>query len=420
MVYKVNDFSKQEALGFAGKEPRWAVAHKFKPEMATAKIQAIVIQVGRTGKITPVAQITPTFVGGATVTNVTLHNLSEIHRKDIRLGDEVYVQRAGDVIPEITAVVQREGVQRGPKYQLPDNCPHCDTPLTQQSGFIDHFCMNPDCGGKAHRKILHFVSRNAADIDGVGEKLIEQLIAEGLLQNLSDLYSLGCRKLHPGDFEDFIKKSSPITRRQICTDALLKLEGFQEKAALNFVSSINKSKTIELDKFIYALGIKHVGQATATDVAQHYKTLQAFLKASLSELTALPDIGPETSKSIAKFLANEQNQKEIELLLTLGVKVVPPVQKQGPLAGYKMLMTGSPLFCSADAFEKSLADMGATITLSVSANTDLLIVGNKPGKTKMATAEYRNVQMLDISECESSAVALELLTEVLLTNPPKE
>lgn len=419
VVYKVNSGLQRKSLGFVGKEPRWAIAHKFKPEQATATILAIDIQIGRTGKVTPVARITPTFVGGTTITNVTLHNLSEIHRKDIRVGDEVYVRRAGDVIPEIVGPVNKSS-SRSNAYDIPTTCPHCDTPLKRVGDGIDHYCDNPNCQAKTHRYITNFVSKAAFDIEGLAEKTIDQLIQKGLLFTSSDLFSLGCRAKHPSDYREYIRKASPLARHQLMVDSLMSLDGFQERSIQNFIRSINDSKVIPLDRFIYSLGIRHVGITTAKELAVRLGTLEAFLNVTKEQLDGIDDVGPETSMSILKFLKKQTNRENIEDLCVLGVVVIPVnITTDGPYKGFSFLMTGAPLFASATAFENKLMSLGARIQNSVTLDTDVLIVGNKPGKTKMARAEQLNVPYLDISETESEANALDLIAEFIEHKAPK-
>jgi DNA ligase (NAD+) len=288
VVYKVDALALQRELGFVTREPRWAVAHKYPAQEQLTTVQSIDVQVGRTGKLTPVAKLAPVFVGGATVTNATLHNELEARRKDVRVGDTVIVRRAGDVIPEVVSVLPDKRPPGAPEFAMPTHCPVCGSDVTREEGEADHRCTGGlFCPAQRKQALLHFASRRAMDIEGLGEKLVEQLVDGGIVPTLPDLYRLG-----------FV--------------SLAALDRMAEKSARNLIDALDKSKQTTLARFLYALGIRHVGESTAKDLARHFGTLDAVMAANADQLLQVPDVGPEVAESIRTFFAHTHNREVTE------------------------------------------------------------------------------------------------------------
>ena len=373
VVYKVNDLALQKKLGFVTKSPRWATAHKFPAEEATTTIENIDVQVGRTGSITPVARLAPVVVGGVTVTNATLHNEDEIRRKDVRVGDTVFVRRAGDVIPEVVKVVLSKRPNDSVEFTMPTHCPACDTKLIKLEGEAVLRCpAGLYCDAQRKQAIIHFVSRKALDIEGLGDKLVELMVDEGLIKTPADLFHL--------------KKQD-----------LVQLERMGEKSALNVLESIEKSKHTSLDKFIYALGIREVGEATALTLATQLKSIEALKTIDAEQLEELPDIGPKVAKRITSFFADEHNQQVIEQLIQAGItwdEIQTPSQEQQPLRGKTIVLTGSLSQFTRATAKAKLIQLGAKVTGSVSKNTNLVVAGENAG-SKLTKAEKLGIEVKD-------------------------
>jgi DNA ligase (NAD+) len=370
VVIKVNSLELQERLGTKARSPRWALAYKFTATQATTRVRDIVVNVGRTGAVTPIAIMDPVEVGGVTVSRATLHNEDEVARKDVRIGDMVLIERAGDVIPEVVKVIIEERPPDAKPFKMPKNCPICGTPLVRPPGEAVTRCPNPDCRGALRRKILHFVSKGAMDIDGLGEKIIDQLLEQGLVEKVSDLY-----RLTEGD--------------------LIPLERFAEKSASNLVKAIQNSKEVPLARFIYALGIRYVGEATAQLLAQHFGSLEELAKASEEELLQIEGIGPQVARAIRQFFQDPKNRKLIRELLDLGVKPLPPEKPlKTPLAGKTFVFTGTLSRFSREEAKALVIARGGKVSSSVSAKTDYVVVGADPG-SKYVKARELGVTILD-------------------------
>jgi DNA ligase (NAD+) len=367
VVIKVDNLALQERLGTKARSPRWALAYKFAATQATTKVEDIVVNVGRTGAITPMAVMEPVEVGGVTVSRATLHNEDEVARKDVRIGDTVLIQRAGDVIPEVVKVILEERPPETQPFKMPSRCPVCDTPLVRPEGEAVTRCPNPDCLGALRRGILHFASKGA--IDGLGEKIIDQLMDQGLVKNLADLYRL-------------------------TEDDLIPLERFAEKSAGNLVAAIEKSKNVDLDRFIYALGIRYVGEATAQLLAKHFHSLEKLAEAGEEDLLQVEGVGPQVAKGIREFFDNEKNQELLDKLLE-EIKIKPPEKPaESPLAGKTFVFTGSLAHMSREEAKAQVTARGGKVSSSVSAKTDYVVVGADPG-SKYAKARELEVTILD-------------------------
>ena len=383
IVYKVNDITLQDRLGFVARAPRWAIAHKFPAQEEISKILDVDFQVGRTGAVTPVARLEPVFVGGVTVSNATLHNMDEIRRKDIRVGDQVIIRRAGDVIPEIVRVVPGSRKTPLPVIQMLENCPVCGSLIEQVEGEAVARCTGGlYCRAQRAEAIKHYASRKAMDIDGLGDKLVEQLVDEGLIDTPADLYKLS-------------------------VDALSALERMGEKSAVNLVNALESSKHPALSRFIYALGIREVGETTAMNLANEYKTLAAVKNANFDQLIEVQDIGPIVAKHIVHFFQQAHNIEVIDQLLSAGVDVqtvqqlVPDPQSISEFYGKTIVITGSLPTMSRDEAKQKLLAVGAKVTGSVSAKTDYLLAGDKAG-SKLTKAEKLGVRVIN----ESTMLAL--------------
>jgi len=375
VVIKVNDLSLQERLGTKARSPRWALAYKFTATQATTRVKDIVVNVGRTGAITPMAVMEPVEVGGVTVSRATLHNEDEVARKDVRVGDTVLIQRAGDVIPEVVKVILEKRPKDSKPFRMPSRCPVCDTPLVRPPGEAVTRCPNPDCLGALRRAILHFASKTAMDIDGLGEKIIDQLIDQGLVKEIDDLYRL--------------------------TEAdLVPLERFAEKSASNLVAAIQGSKTVPLARFIYALGIRYVGEATAQLLAQHFHSLENLEAASEEELLQVEGVGPQVARSIREYFQNPRNRELLAKMKELGVKPLPPEPPpKTALAGKTFVFTGGLSRFSREEAKALVAARGGKVSSSVSPKTDYVVVGTDPG-SKYAKARALGVTILNEDEFE--------------------
>jgi len=371
VVFKVNDFKQQEIMGFVSRAPRWAIAYKFPPEEELTKVLDIEVQVGRTGALTPVARLEPVFVGGVTVTNATLHNEDELKRKDVRVGDTVIVRRAGDVIPEVLKVVMERRPKNAKIFKMPSNCPICGSDVERENGEAVIRCSGGlYCSAQQIQAIIHFASRRAMNIDGLGDKLIEQLVEKKLINNVADLYTL---KL----------------------DQLTELERMAEKSAMNIISALNDSKETTLDRFIYALGIREVGDATARSLTSHFGELSAIQSARQETLEDVTDIGPIVASHIVTFFLQDHNQEIINDLLTAGVHWPDvEIKTDQPLRGKNFVITGTLETMKRDEAKQRLLELGAKVSGSVSKKTDYVIAGSDPG-SKAEKARRLEVEILD-------------------------
>jgi len=373
MVYKVNDLQQQQSLGFVSRAPRWALAHKFPAQEEMTVLQAIDVQVGRTGAITPVARLEPVQVAGVTVTNATLHNQDEIERKDVRVGDTVVVRRAGDVIPEVVSVVLSRRPAGTKAFVMPTRCPVCASDIVRLEGEVVARCTGGlYCSAQRKEAIRHFAMRTAMDIDGLGEKLVEQLVASGLIKDVADLYHL-------------------------CLENLTALERMGEKSAANLLQALEKSKNTSLSRFIFALGIKDVGEATAQNLANYFGDLAAIMAADMDGLQRVPDVGPVVAGSINAFFQQSHNREVIERLQQAGVTwpavTVTPLASQ-PLAGKTVVLTGSLTSMTREEAKQKLQLLGAKVTGSVSKKTDLVVAGEDAG-SKLEKAKTLGIEVLD-------------------------
>lgn len=372
IVTKVNSYELQQRLGFVARSPRWATAAKFQPEQGKTRVVDINVQVGRTGALTPVAIMEPVKVGGVTITNATLHNQDEIDRKDVRIGDTVVIQRAGDVIPEIVEVVLNKRPKDSKPFKLPKKCPVCSAAVTQLEEEVVLRCVNPVCPAILKESLKHFVARRAMNVEKLGDRLIEVFVEEGLVKSFSDLYRL-------------------------TKDQILNLERQGEKSAGNLISNIEKSKTTTLARLIFALGIRHVGEQTAKDLAKYFKEFDKLAAASLEELTEVPGIGEKVAQSLRAAFDNKVLLKEVKDLLKLGVHFaeVKTVGGKGSnkLEGKKFVITGT-LPRGRDEVKDIIEANGGTTQGSVSKKTDFLLAGEEAG-SKLSKAEELGVAILD-------------------------
>jgi DNA ligase (NAD+) len=375
VVYKVNSLEAQQRLGFVTREPRWAVAHKYPAQEELTTVQAIEVQVGRTGKLTPVAKLTPVFVGGVTVTNATLHNEDEARRKDVRVGDTVIVRRAGDVIPEVVSVVLEKRMQDAQLFTMPSHCPVCSSLAIREDGEADYRCTGGlFCRAQRKQAILHFAHRRAVEIEDLGDKLVEQLVDAGIVNTLPDLYKLGLT-------------------------ALSQLDRMAEKSAANVLAGIEKSKSTTLPKFLFGLGIRHVGEATAKELSRHFGTLDAIMDATLDQLLQVSDVGPTVAQSIRTFFDQAHNREVVEQLKACGVHWKEGVASAGaslPLTGQTFVLTGTLQTMGRDEAQAKLEMLGAKVSGSVSKKTHAVVAGVEAG-SKLEKAQSLGVTVLDES-----------------------
>ncbi|MGQ0579385.1 MAG: NAD-dependent DNA ligase LigA [Betaproteobacteria bacterium] len=373
VVYKVDDLEFQARLGFVSRAPRFAVAHKYPAQEEITQVLGIDVQVGRTGALTPVARLAPVFVGGVTVTNATLHNEDEVRRKDVRIGDYVIVRRAGDVIPEIVSVVKERRPAGVRLFRMPSKCPVCGSKVERpEDEAVTRCSAGLYCPAQRKQALLHFAGRRALDIEGLGEKLVNQLVDEGLVKTPADLYRLDAKDLAG-------------------------LERMAEKSARNILDAIEKSKSTTLARFIYALGIRNVGEATARDLARHFGKLEPLTQASDDELQQVPDVGPVVAGSIARFFAERHNRDVVAQARRLGVSwpdspaIKPPIQ---PLAGKTFVLTGTLPQLSRDQAKERIEAKGGKVLGSVSRKTDYVVAGAEPG-SKLDKALELGITVLD-------------------------
>ena len=373
VVYKVNRLDWQRQLGFVSREPRWAVAHKYPAQEQLTTVQAIEVQVGRTGKLTPVAKLAPVFVGGVTVTNATLHNETEARRKDVRVGDTVVVRRAGDVIPEVVSVIAEKRFHEAQIFTMPDTCPVCGSAAVREEDEADYRCTGGlFCSAQRKQAILHFAHRRAVEIEDLGDKLVEQLVDAGVVNTLPDLYRLGLT-------------------------ALVSLERMAEKSANNVLTSIEKSKQTTLPRFLFGLGIRHVGEATAKELARHFGKLDAIMDATLEQLLQVADVGPVVAQSIRTFFDQAHNREVVEQLRACGVHWEEGEATAGatlPLTGQTFVLTGTLPTLSRDQAKDMLEALGAKVAGSVSKKTHCVVAGAEAG-SKLDKALELGIQVLD-------------------------
>jgi len=375
VVYKVDRHDQQDELGFVSRAPRWALAHKFPAEEEMTRLRDIEVQVGRTGAITPVARLEPVFVGGATVSNATLHNEDEVHRKDVRVGDMVIVRRAGDVIPEVVGVVKDSRPKGAGPWKMPTRCPACGSAIVREEDEAVSRCTGGlVCPAQRRESLKHFASRRAMDIDGLGDKLVEQLMDSDLVHSVADVYRLKA-------------------------DQVAGLERMGEKSAANLTDAIHESRHRPLFRFLFALGIREVGEATARALAQHFGTLDNLMKADEEQLQEVPDVGPVVAAHIRHFFDEKHNRDVINALLNEGVEPResrPASGRPSPLSGKTFVLTGSLESMTRDDARDRLTALGAKVTGSVSKNTDYVVAGADPG-SKLDKANELGVEVLDES-----------------------
>jgi DNA ligase (NAD+) len=378
VVYKVNSIALQQRLGFVSREPRWAVAHKYPAQEQLTTVLGIDVQVGRTGKLTPVAKLAPVFVGGVTVTNATLHNEDEARRKDVRVGDTVIVRRAGDVIPEVVGVVPKPELpesERGPVFTMPRICPVCGSAAVREEGEADYRCTGGlFCGAQRKQAILHFAQRRAVEVEGLGDKLVEQLVDAGTIHTLPDLYRLGLT-------------------------ALASLDRMADKSAQNIVTALEKSKQTTLPRFLFGLGIRHVGESTAKALAKHFGQLDAIMDASEEALLEVNDVGPIVAKSLRTFFDQPHNREVVEQLRACGVhwpENEPTSAGPKPLAGKIFVITGTLPTLGRDAAKDLIEAAGGKVSGSVSKKTSYVLAGAEAG-SKLDRALELGVAVIDES-----------------------
>ncbi len=372
VVVKVDRLDLQARLGSTSKAPRWAVAYKFAAEQAATVVRAITVQVGRTGVLTPVAELEPVFVGGTTVQRATLHNYEDLARKDVRVGDTVLVEKAGEIIPKVVSVLAEKRPPDARPFEVPSACPVCGEPAVRYEGEVAWRCVNAACPAIVRESVAHFVGRNAMDVEGLGEKLIDQLLAKALITDYTSLYSL--RK------ED-----------------LAGLEGWGEKSAENLLAQIEKSKRRPLAHLLHALGIRFVGERVGRILAEHFGDLDTLTAAGREELEAVPEIGPKVASSVLQFFADPHNRERLETLREAGVNLTQPRPEAGAssrLAGKTVVLTGALTEVTRGEARKRLEALGARVAGSVSRNTDLVIAGDKAG-SKLDKAKELGVEVTD-------------------------
>jgi DNA ligase (NAD+) len=375
VVIKVNSLDQQRRLGYTSRHPRWAIAFKFAAHQGTTRVKDIVVGVGRTGALTPVALLEPVGLGGATVSRATLHNEDEVARKDIRKGDTVLVERAGEVIPQVIQVIKEK---RGPgsrPFSMPENCPVCGAAVFRPEGEAVTRCINSACPAQIKERLIHYGSRQAMDIDGLGEKIVNQLVDSGLVKDFADLYHLG-------------------------VDTLSRMERLAEKSATNLVQAIQTSKERGLSRLLIGLGIRYVGEHVAQVLASHFKTLDDLARASREELQQIPGIGPQIAESVANFFTQKENLKVIQRLKEAGIKVAEErAEPSGPspLEGKVFVLTGALEGFSREGAKEAIMRRGGRVTSSVSRNTDYVVVGKDPG-SKLEEARRLGIKTLDEKE----------------------
>jgi DNA ligase (NAD+) len=376
IVIKVDRTSLQDELGFTGKAPRWAIAYKYAARAGITKLEDIRVQVGRTGKLTPVAMLAPVLIGGTTVRNATLHNMDEIERLGVKIGDWVQVERGGDVIPKVAKVIEDKEHPRGTRtFEMPEKCPVCGTKVVRTEGEVDYRCVNANCPAKLRETILHFASRGVMNIDGMGDALVGQLTERGLVKNVADIY-----KLTKAD--------------------LLSLERMGDKSAQNILDEIENSKKLPLERVIYGLGIRMVGERTAQFLAEHFGSMEALESAGVEELQNVNEVGPRIADSIVEFFSIAANRKLVERLREAGLTLTGQKKQRGTkLAGKTFVLTGTLAHFTRDEAKKMIEDAGGKVTGSVSKKTDYVVAGADAG-SKLDKAKELGVKVIDEKEME--------------------
>ena len=371
VVYKVDEFALQRRLGFVARAPRWAIAHKFPAEEAMTTVRGIEFQVGRTGALTPVARLAPIHVGGVTVSNATLHNIDELHRKDVRIGDTVVVRRAGDVIPEVVAVIPERRPRGTHRVELPAVCPVCGSPVERVEGQAIARCTGGRrCPAQRKEEIKHFASRRALDIEGLGDKLVEQLVDAGLVKSPADLFTLEEARLAA-------------------------LDRMGEKSARKLLAAIEHAKRTTLARFLNALGIRDVGESTAAALASHFGGLDALRAADVAQIQEVPDAGPVVATSVVAYFRDRANAAVLDRLLASGIHwPKPPAVARGPLAGKVFVLTGTLEGCTREDATERIAARGGKVSGSVSKKTDYVVAGRDPG-SKLDKARSLGITILD-------------------------
>jgi len=379
IVVKVDRVALQDELGFTGKAPRWAIAYKYAARAGITKLEDIRVQVGRTGKLTPVAELAPVSIGGTTVRNATLHNMDEIERLDVKIGDWVQVERGGDVIPKVAKVIADKEHPRGHKtFHMPEVCPVCGTKVVRTEGEVDYRCVNANCPAKLRETILHFASRGVMNIDGMGEALVNQLTERGLVKDVADIYKL--------------------TKKD-----LLSLERFADKSAQNILDEIENSKKLPLERVIYGLGMRFVGERTAQFLAEHFGSMEALERASQEELQDVNEVGPRIAESIVEFFNLPANRRLVERLRAAGLTLSGQKKERGTkLAGKTFVLTGTLAKYTRDQAKKMIEDAGGKVTGSVSKKTDYVVAGTDAG-SKLDKANQLGVKVIDEREMEKLA-----------------
>ncbi len=376
IVIKVNDFGIRQAVGEVSRSPRWAIAYKFPPKQATTRVKEIIVQVGRTGKLTPVAVLEPVALAGVTIQHATLHNQDEIDKKDIRIGDWVLIQRAGDVIPEVVQSITKRRIGSERRFTMPVHCPVCGDRVVRLPDEVDYRCVNLSCPARLKESLLHYASKGAADIEGLGEKWIEALMKAGLVKEIPDLYALKDRQIE-----------------------LVRLERMGAKLAQNLLEAIGKSKKIPLARFIYGLGIRHVGERLSELLALHFRSLDALMNATEEGLLKVEEVGPTVAQSILSFFGDERNRRMIQRLREAGVTIVEESAPgaAGPLAGKTFVFTGTLKNMTRGQAEALVKAAGGRISSSVSRKTDYVVAGEEPG-SKLERARALGVKVLSEEE----------------------
>jgi DNA ligase (NAD+) len=372
----VNNLADRETLGVRQRDPRWALAYKFEPRRATTKLNDIEVQVGRTGALTPVAKLEAVHIGGVEVRRASLHNQSEIDKKDVRIGDTVLVERAGDVIPQIVKPIKDERDGSEKPFHIPDECPVCGSEVVMSDDKKQARCTNINCPAQVRERIIHYVSKPAMDIEGLGDKRVEQLMNADLLDSISSLYDLE-------------------------KEAIESLDGYGETSAQNLMDEIEASKDAELYRFLYALGIPLIGEHLARVLARHYKTLKEIQQADNAELQRIDDVGPEVAESIVTFFEQDENLNQIEKIKAAGVSLENSLYTSGekalPLEGVTFVFTGALERWTRDEVKKKVEDLGGSATSSVSGETDYVVVGENPG-SKLDDAKAHDVEIMNEAE----------------------
>ncbi len=369
MVVKVDSVDQQERLGHTAKSPRWAIAYKFPPKQMTTKLKDIVVQVGRTGALTPVAVLDPVDVGGVTVSRATLHNEDEVRRKDIRIGDTVLIERAGEVIPQVVKPIVEKRTGREAEFRMPQRCPVCGSRAVREEGEAVRRCINASCPAQVKERLRHFCSRDAMDIEGAGPALVDQLVDRGMVSSISDLYRLKAEQL-------------------------LMLEGIAEKSARNILDAIEGSVSRELPRVLFALGIRHVGRTTAADLAEAFGSMDRLMGASAEELSRVEGIGPVVAASVRDFFDNAENKELIEELKAAGLRMQAAKSSGGPLDGKVFLFTGELESIARAEAQALVESVGGKVSTSVTKATDYVVVGRDPG-SKLDKAKKMNKTLLD-------------------------